>query len=242
MSKPILITINNSGNDPGPYDLTLIDGSGNETPWSGNPVTKAQLIAGYQMIVPDAIVKVKVKSKTCTTYVQLTIPTTLCPCRSFDFVNGHYIFYECGRTTPTNLIITTPSLRYCVDTNQPVVKVSGAGNFTETSICCTYAPPQPTPTTTTTTSTTTTSSTTTSSTTTSTTTTTTTANPCNCITFTNIGDNDQEARYIDCNGVTQFIVVPGNTVVSYCGCCGVSFNPTFLFVSQGGTCINGVCP
>jgi len=57
MSKPILITINNSGNDPGPYDLTLIDGSGNETPWSGNPVTKAQLIAGYQMIVPDAIVK-----------------------------------------------------------------------------------------------------------------------------------------------------------------------------------------
>jgi hypothetical protein len=61
MSKTILITINNSGNDPGPYDLTLIDGLGNETIWSGNPVTKAQLTSGYIMTVPDNIVKVKVQ-------------------------------------------------------------------------------------------------------------------------------------------------------------------------------------
>jgi len=238
MSKTILITLNNSGNDPGPYDLTLIDGSNNETPWPSNPVTKAQLIAGYQMLVPDLIVKVKVKSKTCTTFVQLTIPTTLCPCRKFNFVNGNYSFYECGQTQPTNLTVGSISLTYCVDTNKPINKNSGSGNFVDTTQCCAEGtPPTPTPTTTTTTSTTTTSSTTTS-----TTTTTTTTKPCNCITFENIGSLAQVVEYTDCNGVKQFPTIPGNTVISYCGCCGISNSPGLVFVSQGGVCVGGVCP
>lgn len=181
MPKTILITLNNSGNDPGPYDLTLIDGANNQTLWPNNPVTKAQLIAGYQMVVPDLIVKVKVQSKTCTTFVQLTIPTTLCPCRNFDFVNGNYIFHECGRDLPTNLNVGAVSVRYCVNTEEPIIKVSGSGNFADTNICCTVGPPVPTPSTTTTsttsTTTSTTSSTTTSTTSTTTTTTTTTCNP-----------------------------------------------------------------
>lgn len=145
MSKTILITLNNSGNDPGPYDLTLIDGGGNETAWSSNPISKPFLTSGYQMIVPDIIVKVKVQSKTCTTFIELTIPTTLCPCRSFDFVDGNYVFQECGQTSATNLIVGSSSLRYCVNTQEPVIKLSGSGDFTDTGICCVPGPPVPTP-------------------------------------------------------------------------------------------------
>ena len=133
MSKTILITLNNSGGDPGPYDLTLIDGSNNETPWPSNPVTKAQLIAGYQMVVPDLIVKVKVQSKTCTTYIELTIPTTLCPCKKFDFTQGTYSFTECGNTQPTNLTVDIgASIRYCVNTNELINQFYGPGTFTDT--------------------------------------------------------------------------------------------------------------
>jgi hypothetical protein len=191
MSKTIFITLNNSGGDPGPYTLTLIDGVGNETLWPSNPITKAQLTAGYQMIVPDLIVKVKVQSETCTTYVELIIPTTQCPCRIVNFVNGVYRFYECGSTLQTELNVGPSILSYCVDTTRSITKVSGTGGYTDTGICCAPSPnPVPTPTTTTssttsttsTTSTSTTSSTTTStstsSTTTTSTTTTTTAATC----------------------------------------------------------------
>lgn len=77
MSKVIYITLNNSGSDPGPYNLFLIDGSGNSTAWPSNPITKTILTAGYQMIVPDLIVKVKVRSisgKCDDFYKDLTIP------------------------------------------------------------------------------------------------------------------------------------------------------------------------
>lgn len=179
MPKAVYIKINDSGGDIGPYDLTLIDGSNNETPWSGNPVPKTSLIAGYQMIVPDAIVKVKVQSKTCTSFVLLTIPTTLCPCRKFDFTNGSYTFFECGRTVPTNLNVgASTGLRYCVDSSRPITKTGGVGTFTDSLECCSAGtPPSLTPTTTSTTSTTTTTtlnplvSTTTSTTSTTTTTT-----------------------------------------------------------------------
>lgn len=157
MSKTILITINNSGNDPGPYDLTLIDGLGNETPWSGNPVTKAQLTSGYTMTVPDNIVKVKVQSTGCTIYSELTIPTTQCPCKKFNFTNGTYSFYQCGDSQITNLTLGALSLTYCVDISKPVTKIAGAGNYTNTEECCSAGfGPIITPTTTTTTSTTTT--------------------------------------------------------------------------------------
>jgi len=156
MSKTILITINNSGNDPGPYDLTLIDGLGNETIWSGNPVTKAQLTSGYIMTVPDNIVKVKVQSKGCTIYSELTIPTTQCPCQKFNFTNGTYSFYQCGDTQPTNLTLGSLSLTYCVDIAKPVTKIAGAGNYTNTQECCSAGfTPIITPTTTSTTTTTT---------------------------------------------------------------------------------------
>jgi hypothetical protein len=141
MSKTILITLNNSGSDPGPYDLTLIDGSGNETPWPSNPVGKNFLEAGYQMVVPDLITKVKVQSKTCTTYIQLTIPTTQCPCRRISFTgervsNGVFNFYKCGETTSTDLSIGDLSVDYCVNMNKPIIKSSTAGDYTDTGLCC----------------------------------------------------------------------------------------------------------
>ena len=216
MSKTIFITLNNSGDDPGPYTLTLIDGLGNETPWSSNPVTKAQLTAGYQMIVPDIIVKVKVQSKTCTTYVELIIPTTQCPCRIVNFVNGVYRFYECGSTLQTELNVGPSILSYCIDTTRSITKVSGTGDYTDTGICCTPSPnPVPTPTTTTTstTSTTTTSTSTTSSTTTTststssttTTSTTTTTTAATCATFLlSGGSGGRQFVYRRC-GETQII-------------------------------------
>lgn len=186
MSKTIFITLNNSGNDPGPYTLTLIDGVGNQTAWSSNPVTKAQLTAGYQMIVPDLIVKVKVQSKTCTSYVELIIPTTQCPCRIINYTQGVYRFYQCGSALSTDLNVGSGTVSYCTDMMRPIIKLSGTGNYVDTSVCCVPGPnPVPTPTTTSTTTTTststTTSSTTTStstSTTSTTTTTTTTTSPC----------------------------------------------------------------
>lgn len=174
MPKAVYIKINDSGGDIGPYDLTLIDGSNNETPWSGNPVTKIQLLNGYQLIVNDSIVKVQVKSKTCTSFVLLTIPTTQCPCRKFNFTNGSYSFFECGRTVATNLNVSASTpLTYCIDGSRPVTKLGGIGNFVDTLECCSpNTPPVITPTTTSTTTTT--SSTTTSTTSTSTTSTTST--------------------------------------------------------------------
>lgn len=183
MPKTILITINNSGGDIGPYDLTLIDGLNNETSWSSNPVSKAQLLAGYQMTVPDNIVKVKVQSENCTTFVELTIPTTQCPCRMYSYTNGIYRFNQCGQTSQTVLNIGLGSVIYCTDTNQPIIKVSGAGSFADTGVCCSPGTPPTIPTTTTSTTTTSTSTTSTTSTTTTTTaspgptTTTTTAYP-----------------------------------------------------------------
>jgi hypothetical protein len=73
MSKTIFITLNNSGNDPGPYIITLYTALGVATIWGTSP-TKAQLTAGYQMIIPDNIVTVRVKSITCTSYTTLTVP------------------------------------------------------------------------------------------------------------------------------------------------------------------------
>jgi hypothetical protein len=182
MSKTILITLNNSGNDPGPYDLTLIDGSNNETPWPSNPVTKAQLTAGYQMVVPDLIVKVKVQSKTCTTYIELTIPTTQCPCKKFLFTAGTYVFTECGNSQPTTLIVDAPdNILYCIDTNEPITQINGPGTFTNTNECCTSSTPPAVITTTTTSTTTTSTTTSTTSTTTSTTSTTTTTTLAPCI-------------------------------------------------------------
>ncbi len=141
MPKTIVITLNNSGNDPGPYTLSLIDSLNVTTPWSGNPVTKAQVTAGYQMTVPDNIVKVKVQSQTCTTFVELTIPTTQCPCRTFDFcgVKGPlttFTFYRCGQTTPTTITVGDICVSQCVDTYKPITKV-GDGSYTDTSVCCT---------------------------------------------------------------------------------------------------------
>jgi hypothetical protein len=184
MSKTILITLNNSGNDPGPYTLTLIDGLGNETVWPNNPVTKAQLIAGYQMVVPDLIVKVKVQSQTCTTYIELTIPTTQCPCRIFDFTQGSYTFYECGKDSSTNLNIGSNTLSYCIDSLKGIEKVSGDSNYTDTGICCdanTVNPVNPFKSTTTST--------------------TTTASLCKCHAVEITGTVD--LSWVDCNGDTQ---------------------------------------
>jgi hypothetical protein len=141
MPKTVFITLNNSGTDLGPYDLTLVDGSNNETPWSSNPVTKAQLTAGYQMVVPDIIVKVKVKSKTCTTYVLLTIPTTLCPCRTVKFKgtpagSSSFIFYECGNIESTTLNLGNMELNYCVDTNKLIIQNTELGEYEDTGVCC----------------------------------------------------------------------------------------------------------
>lgn len=145
MSKAILITLNNSGNDLGPYDLFLVDGLGNETAWVSNPITKAVLIAGYQMIVPDNIVKVKIQSKTCTTYVLLIIPTTLCPCRTFEFTGvdsgpSQFTFYECGQIPPTTLSLGDITITRCIDTMRPITKQFGLGSYTDTNICCTNPP------------------------------------------------------------------------------------------------------
>lgn len=141
MSKNILITLNNSGNDLGPYDLTLIDGVGNETLWPNNPVTKAQLTTGYQMTVPDLIVKVKVKSKTCTTFIQLTIPTTQCPCTTFDFIGSSsgfttFEFYKCNDANKTSITIGDVTRSYCVDRIKPIT-VNGPGDYENTEVCCT---------------------------------------------------------------------------------------------------------
>jgi hypothetical protein len=140
MSKTILITLNNSGSDPGPYDLTLIDGSGNETPWPSNPIGKPFLEAGYQMVVPDLITKVKVQSKTCTTYIELTIPTTQCPCRVISFTGGDgtgiFNFYKCGETIATDLTVGGIVLNYCVNMNKPIVQSSVAGSYSDTGTCC----------------------------------------------------------------------------------------------------------
>lgn len=232
MSKTILITLNNSGNDPGPYDLTLIDGSGNETPWSSNPVTKAQLIAGYQMTVPDLIVKVKVKSKTCTTFIQLTIPTTQCPCRIVSFSGNRggdsiFNFYQCGQTTSTDLTVGDTIISYCVDMNKPIIQSSIVGSYNDTGICCPpNVNPVPTPTTTTsttsTTSTTTTSSTTTTTTssitTTSTTTTTTVITPVLCRCYEANDLLGCEFEYTQCDGtVVPFTGTPGDIICAQVG-------------------------
>ena len=141
MLKTIFITLNNSGSDPGPYDLTLIDGMGNETPWPSNPVTKAVLIAGYQMVVPTLIVKVKVQSKSCTTYIELTIPTTKCPCRVVNFNgtqqgSGNFTFTKCNSVDTTNITVGNTVLSFCVDTTKPITKVSGYGSYLDTEGCC----------------------------------------------------------------------------------------------------------
>jgi hypothetical protein len=141
MSKTIFITLNNSGSDLGPYDLTLINGVGGETAWSANPVTKAVLTAGYQMTVPDNIVKVKVKSKTCTTYVELIIPTTQCPCTTFNFIGDSsgfttFEFYKCNDTNKTTITIGDVTRSYCVDRIKPIT-VNGPGDYENTEICCT---------------------------------------------------------------------------------------------------------
>jgi len=261
MSKTVLITLNNSGNDPGPYDLTLIDGVGNETPWPSNPVTKAQLIAGYQMTVPDLIVKVKVKSKTCTTFVQLTIPTTQCPCRIVTFFpgdrsnvgDGVFNFYQCGEIIPTALTATSGFISYCVDMNKPIIQSSTTGGFIDTGICCPPGVnPVPTPTTTTSTTTTsttsttsttttttslitTTSSTTTSTTSTSSTTTSTTNNVASCALFTFIGGSGGRTFiYTPCGQSSPVILnVPAGDEID--DCVQLPWTPTTGAI-QTGTC------
>lgn len=250
MSKTILITLNNSGNDPGPYDLTLIDGSGNETPWSSNPVTKAQLIAGYQMTVPDLIVKVKVKSKTCTTFIQLTIPTTQCPCRIVSFSGNRggdsiFNFYQCGQTTSTDLTVGDTIISYCVDMNKPIIQSSIVGSYSDTGICCPpNVNPVPTPTTTTsttsTTSTTTTTTilTTTTSTTSSTTSTTstTTSTTASCALFILSGGKGGETFiYTPCGESSPIIlnVPPGDEIEE---CIQLPWTPTTGAI-QVGNCV-----
>ena len=211
MSKTIFITLNNSGGDPGPYNLTLIDGVGNETAWPSNPVTKAVLIAGYQMVVPDLIVKVKVQSKTCTTYIELIIPTTQCPCRVVNFNGtqqgtGNFTFTGCNAVDITDINVGNIVLPFCVDTTKPITKVSGYGNYFDTGVCCSGGPiPLPTTTTSTTSSTTTSSSTTstTSSSTTSTTSTTTTTT-IGCAQFSLFGGSGQGRTftYTPCGGTS----------------------------------------
>jgi hypothetical protein len=214
MSKTILVTLNNSGNDPGPYNLTLIDGAGNQTVWPSNPVTKAQLIAGYQMIVPNLIVKVKVQSKTCTTYVELTIPTTQCPCRVINFTQGSYRFFTCGSPIATDLTVTGGVISYCINTLKTITKISGTGNYTDTNQCCTPGVnPVPTPTTTTSTTTstttagptTTTTSSTTTSTTSSTTSTSTTIEPSAFNIVYNKTSNGYTLDSINVNGFTPTV-------------------------------------
>ena len=259
MSKTILITLNNSGGDPGPYTLTLIDGAGNQTPWPSNPVTKAQLVAGYQMIVSDLIVKVKVQSRTCTTYVELTIPTTQCPCRIIDYTQGVYTFYECGSGLSTVLNVSSGTVSYCTNMMEPIVKLSGAGNYVDTSVCCVPGPTTTTTSSTTTTSTSTTStstsSTTTSTTTSTSTTTTTTAAPtttttstttttttvaflCNSYIIENNTESSISVSWYDCEGL--FTVEPTLQSGEQIAFCANLFYGPILYSS--GTLLNlGSC-
>jgi uncharacterized protein (TIGR02145 family) len=75
----------------------------------------------------------------------------------------------------------------------------------------------------------------------STTTSTTTAIPCNCVTFYNGLETDQEITYIDCNGDLQSEIIDSGATDSYCGCCGEAPNPAVI-ITEGGACILGVCP
>lgn len=142
MPKTIQLTLNNSGSDPGPYNIFLIDNTGTTTQWS-TVVTKQQLISGYTLSVPDNIIKVNVKSKSannCNGSADLTIPTTKCPCRRIKFKGVStltaFTFYECGKTTSTTLNISNIEVIRCVDTYQPITKV-GAGTYQDTLECCT---------------------------------------------------------------------------------------------------------
>ena len=62
MSKTIFITLNNSGNDPGPYSIILLDAFNNIVPGGTTGITKTILQNGYQLIVPINVTKVRVQS------------------------------------------------------------------------------------------------------------------------------------------------------------------------------------
>jgi hypothetical protein len=62
MSKTILITLNNSGNDPGPYNIILLDAFNNVVPGGVTSITKTILQNGYQLSVPINVTKVRVQS------------------------------------------------------------------------------------------------------------------------------------------------------------------------------------
>lgn len=62
MSKTIFITLNNSGNDLGPYNIILLDAFDNVVPGGVTNITKTILENGYQLNVPINVTKVRVQS------------------------------------------------------------------------------------------------------------------------------------------------------------------------------------
>jgi len=242
MPKNIVLTLNNSGPDIGPYGIILYDSSNNPTVLP-NTITKAQLTAGYFLTVPDPIVKVTVKSQSNNNCdeVELTIPTTKCPCRNFTFTSGStpstFRFYECGRITQSSLSIRNITVTRCIDATKPFSKVIGSGSFLDTNNCC--VPP----------STTTSSTTSTTSTTTSTTrlpTTTTTTTTCQqCYRVRNNSSNSQAISYDNCSGFTFTENLSGNTTYYYCAKINsivvntlfVSVTPLSTSCTSNGSCI-----
>lgn len=57
-----LITLNDSGGDPGPYNLILLDQFDNVVPGGGTGITKSNLTSGYQLTIPFNVVRIKVES------------------------------------------------------------------------------------------------------------------------------------------------------------------------------------
>lgn len=61
MSKTLVITLNNTGGDQGPFQLSTIDNIGTITPLSGN-ISYNDLTTGYTLVVNDNIVSIRVTS------------------------------------------------------------------------------------------------------------------------------------------------------------------------------------
>ena len=129
MSKTILITLNNSGNNPGPYIITLYDAFSVPTTWGTSP-TKAQLTAGYQMSIPDNIVTVRVKSITCESYSTLTIPTVPTTTSTTS-------------TTTTSTTSSTTSTTSTTTAGPTTTSTTTSSTSTTSTTSTTTAPPAP---------------------------------------------------------------------------------------------------
>lgn len=77
MSLYLTITLTLVGTDQGPYNIYYIDGSSTITPGPTN-VGQSFLLAGYNAIIPDGTVTVRVQSvnSTCEPYyLDLNVPS-----------------------------------------------------------------------------------------------------------------------------------------------------------------------